>query len=203
MSATTTPAEPTAGSTVVPSVRPVVLRAGLILLAAGALGIIGQILFFDVAAGVNLPLALGLLAVGGWLLRSARRPATIDIWLGPAAILFAAFAAIRADPFIVACDVLASYGGRSVVARPFAALIGLGIGTAGWVLGGAIAAVTDATRALPSGRTAARRAAPALPVLRGLLIALPLLVIFVVLFSSADAVFARRLEDLFGWELDL
>ena len=213
MSATTTPAEPTAGSTVIPSVRPVVLRAGLILLVAGALGIVGQILFFDVAAGVNLPLALGLLAISGWLLRSGRQPAAIDIWLGPAGILFAAFAAIRADPFIVACDILvalglvggalASYGGRSVVARPFAALIGLGIGTAGWVLGGAIAAVTDATRTLPSGRTAARRAAPALPVIRGLLIALPLLVIFVVLFSSADAVFARRLEDLFGWELDL
>src|SRR6188472_1055659 len=103
MSATTTPAEPTAGSTVVPSVRPVVLRAGLVLLVGGALGIIGQILFFEVAAGVNLPIALGLLAIGGWLLRTAR-PAAIDIWLGPAGVVFAAFAAIRADPFIVACD---------------------------------------------------------------------------------------------------
>ena len=212
MAAPATPTEIT-GATVIAPARPIVQRAGLVLVVAGGLGLVGQLLFFDVAAGVNLPLAFGLLAMGGWLLRSARRPATIDVWLGPAGVAFAAFAAIRADPFIVACDTLvaiglvggalASFGGRSVVARPFAGLFSLGFGTAGWVLGGAIPAAADAGRSLPSGRTAMRRATPALPVVRGLLIALPLLVIFIALFSSADAVFARMLDDLFGWELNL
>jgi uncharacterized protein DUF4153 len=209
MAATPTSAEATPHA----PVRPRVLRASLVLLAAGGLGLVGQGLFFGVAAGVNVPIALGLLTLGGWLLRSARRPATIDAWLGPAGVLFAAFAAVRADPFIVACDILvalglvggamASFGGRSVVARPFGSLFTLGLGTLGWVLGGAIPAATDASRELPSGRTALRHASPALPIVRGLLIALPLLVIFVALFSSADAVFAQRLEDLFGWEIDL
>ncbi len=39
--------------------------------------------------------------------------------------------------------------------------------------------------------------------LRGLLIALPLVILFVVLFSAADAVFATFAEDLFDWKLDL
>src|SRR6187402_2545264 len=114
MAATPTSAEATPHA----PVRPRVLRASLVLLAAGGLGLVGQGLFFGVAAGVNVPIALGLLTLGGWL--------------GPAGVLFAAFAAVRADPFIVACDILvalglvggamASFGGRSVVARPFGSL---------------------------------------------------------------------------------
>ncbi|HEX5039874.1 MAG TPA: DUF4173 domain-containing protein [Candidatus Limnocylindria bacterium] len=212
MAATATPVDDAPDTTAARPARPLVRRAGLVLLVAGGIGLVGQLLFYDVAAGINLPIGLGLLALGGWLLRSAGRPATIDAWLGPAGLVFAAFAAIRADPFIVACDILvalglvggalASFGGRSVVARPFGSLINLGLGTLGWVLGGAIPAAADAGRALPPGRTALRRASPALPVARGLLIALPLLVIFIALFSAADAVFAQRVDDLFGWELN-
>ena len=213
MAATATPVDGAPDSTAATPARPLVRRAGLVLFVAGAIGLAGQLLFFEVAAGINLPIGLSLLALGGWLLRSAHRPATIDAWLAPAGLVFAAFAAIRADPFIVACDILvalgliggalASFGGRSVVARPFGSLINLGLGTLGWVLGGAIPAAADASRELPPGRTALRRASPALPVARGLLIALPLLVVFIALFSAADAVFARRLDDLFGWELDV
>jgi hypothetical protein len=41
------------------------------------------------------------------------------------------------------------------------------------------------------------------PVARGLLLALPVLLLFVALFSSADAIFASIAADVFGWEFDL
>ena len=49
----------------------------------------------------------------------------------------------------------------------------------------------------------ARMPAWAGPVARGLLLALPVLLVFVVLFSSADAIFASVAGDLFGWQVDL
>jgi hypothetical protein len=53
---------------------------------------------------------------------------------------------------------------------------------------------------LAEGQSYLRRAGP---LLRGLLIALPLVILFVALFAAADAVFARIAEDLFNWDLDL
>lgn len=41
------------------------------------------------------------------------------------------------------------------------------------------------------------------PVLRGLLVAVPIVAVFAVLFASADAVFARFADDLISWSVDL
>jgi Domain of unknown function (DUF4173) len=188
-------------------------RAGRVLLAAGAFGVIGEVLFFDVGLGVNFPVAMALVLAGGWLLR---RPGTRieapDAWLAPAALAFAAFAAVRADPTIVALDLLAalglsagalaSFGGRSIVARPFLALPGVAIGLVAWIGAGAILAVSSASRGLSIGGVA-RRAAPAASVLRGLLIAVPIALLFVALFSAADAVFAQLVDDALGFEVDI
>ena len=189
-------------------------RAGRVILAAAALGIAGQLLFFDVAIGVNFPIAIALLVTVGWTLR---RPMTHverrDLWLGPAAVVFASFAALRADTTIVALDALtslglaggalASYGRRPVLRRSFGGLFALGTAVAGWVLAGAVPAVAAARRRLPPGREGLGRARPALPVLRGLLIAVPVVLVFVSLFSAADAVFARVVQDLTRFDLDL
>jgi len=189
-------------------------RAAHVVLAAIVLGILGQLLFFDVAIGVNFPIAIGLLVASGWLLkRPMTRVGRVDLWLGPAAVAFAAFAAIRADTTIVLLDALtglglagaalASYGRRTVVSRPFRQLLGLGLAVGGWVLAGAVPALAATRRRLPAGPDALRRARPALPVLRGLLIAVPVVLVFMSLFSAADAVFARVLEDLTRVEIDL
>jgi hypothetical protein len=193
---------------------PIIQRAGRVLLAAGAFGIVGQVLFFGVGLGINFPIAIGLLLAGGWLIRRpAARIDWRDAWLVPAALALAAFAAVRADPPIVALDVLtaiglavaalASFSGRTVTPRPVMAVIGLGLGLIAWVAGGAVLVVSSARRHLPPTRGIARRAAPAAPVLRGLLIAIPIAVVFVALFSAADAVFARLVSDALGVELDL
>jgi hypothetical protein len=193
---------------------PIVQRAGRVLLAAGAFGVVGQVLFFGVGLGINFPIAIGLLLAGGWLVRrSSARTDWRDAWLAPAALALAAFAAVRADPPIVAMDVLtaiglavaalASFSGRAVTPRPVMALIGMALGLIAWVAGGAVLVGSSARRHLPPARGIARRAAPAAPVLRGLLIAIPIAIVFVALFSAADAVFARLVSDVLGFELDL
>ena len=193
---------------------PLIGRAVHVVLAAAALGIVGQWLFFDVAIGLNFPIAVALLVAGGWLLR---RPMVgvewRDLWLGPAAIAFATGAAIRADTTIMLFDALtslglagaalASYGRRAVLRRSFGDLLALGVSVAGWVGAGAVPALRAARRRVPAARGVMGRARPALPVVRGLLIALPLILVFVSLFSAADAVFARVVDDLTSVDLEL
>ncbi|MEP7082024.1 MAG: DUF4173 domain-containing protein [Chloroflexota bacterium] len=193
---------------------PNIARAGRVAAAAVILGAVGQLLFFAVGLGINFPLAIGLLLLGGWLVRRRTpRLREFDAWLAPAALAFAALAAIRADPTIVALDLLTSlalagaaltaFGGLRVVERPFAEVLGVGLRALGWASGGAVPVITGARGALPPIASLGHRGGPALPVLRGLAIAIPLVVIFIALFSAADAVFARVVDDVFGFEIDL
>ena len=123
--------------------------------------------------------------------------------------LFAAFAAVRADPTIVFLDVLtslalaggslAAFGGLRVVARPFWSLVGLGVRRARLGDGRRRAGHGRAREAsMPSIGSARGRVSRSLPVLRGLAVAIPVVLVFVALFSAADAVFAELVGDLFG-----
>lgn len=192
--------------------RPAIHHAARVVGAAAAIGLGGQLLFFDVGLGINFPILIAAILAAGWALRRPMPgPMRRDLWLGPAAIAFAAFAALRADPTIVTLDVLTalgltvaaltSFGGRSVLARAFGDVIRLGFRATGWMLAGAVQAISAARPSLPSGSAALNRARPALPFLRGILIAIPVVLVFVSLFAAADAIFARILEDL--WRVDL
>ncbi len=188
--------------------------AGRVVLTGAALGVAGQLLFFEVGLGVNFPIAILLLLGGGWAARRrGTRPSLTDAWLGPAAVVFAAFAALRSDATLVRLDVLtalglsgaalASFGGREVVRRPWISIVRMGFAVAGWVGGGSVAALGDARRSLPAAQRTRDRARPIVPVLRGLLIAAPILVVFITLFASADPIFARTVEDVVGLDLDV
>ncbi|MGH2401428.1 MAG: DUF4153 domain-containing protein [Candidatus Limnocylindria bacterium] len=193
--------------------RPAIRRAGRVVTIAAILGIVGQLLFVDAGLGINFPLAIAALLVGGWMVRrrtpSLRDP---DAWLAPSSLVFASFAAVRADPSIVTLDLLtalglaggwlAALGGLPVTARPFWSGIGLGARVGGWAAAGAVPALANARRDLPSAGALDRHRHRALPFLRGLAIAIPIVLVFVALFSSADAVFARIIADWFGIELD-
>lgn len=194
--------------------RPLIVHAGRVVALAGGLGVVGQLLFFGVGLGINFPLAIGVLLLGGWLVRR-RTPRLweLDAWLAPAALTFAAFAAIRADPAIVALDLLtslalaggalAAFGGLRIVERSFAGLVGIGLRAAGWAIAGAVPAIAAAGATLSPAASLTRHGRPAMPVLRGLLIAIPIVLVFVALFSSADAVFARVIGDVFGVRFDI
>jgi hypothetical protein len=194
---------------------PAVLRATSgIGLVALALGLLAQFLFVDAALGINVPIATVALLAAGWLVRDPARPKPrlLDAWLAPGALILSAFVALRGDGTLVALDVigaialsgaaLVSFGGLPVLERPFAAIADLAgrFALSALVAGGR--AFSRLAAALPSirGRPATGRVAP---ILRGLLIAVPLVILFVALFSAADAVFAQITEDLFDWDLDL
>ncbi|MGZ8563358.1 MAG: DUF4153 domain-containing protein [Candidatus Limnocylindria bacterium] len=192
----------------------VLRNAGAIAAAAVAIGLLAQWLFVGALLGINAPIALAALLGTAWLLRPAGRPRPRlrDAWLAFGALLFASFAALRGDMNLVDLDLLgalglggaaiASFAGLPVVDRAVAGLTALGMRLAIFaaVAGGRV--LRSLRQALPGGtaRSSLRRAAP---VLRGLLSAVPLVLLFVALFAAADAVFARIAGDLFNWNLDL
>jgi hypothetical protein len=193
--------------------HPAVFRAGRVVAFGLAFGLTGQLLFFDVGIGLNYPLALALLLCGGWIGRQrsvARRG--MDLVLPIAALVLATFVAIRADPSIVMLDVLASlvlagaalvsWSGTPVVTQPAATIVRLGALGVSWVAGGAGGALRAAYRSHEGARPGSRRFAPLLPYLRGLVLALPVIAVFLALFSAADAVFADALADLFHLDVD-
>ena len=192
--------------------RPVIRDPLRVVAVAAGVGVAGQLLFFDVALGVNVPIALALLLGGGWALRQrAQGVRRADAWLAPAALLFAVFAALRADPALVFLDILAalalggaalaSFGGRSVLARGAAAIVALAFAAAGWVVAGAAVVLGAARSAIPATTIGRHRLRRVLPVVRGLAIAAPIVLLFVALFSAADAVFAELVGSLFDVDL--
>jgi hypothetical protein len=191
--------------------RTPIAGAGRVVLSAAALGVAGQLLFFDVGIGLNLPVAvLLLLGAASVLRRPDTRVSLADGWMPAAALALAAFSALRADATLVALDALgalaltgasvASFAGFAVMRLRAVQAAALGARLAGWGAGGATYALTDA---LGSGGWAGARAGArsAAPVLRGLALAVPLLVVFMALFAAADAVFARAMENALRLDL--
>jgi uncharacterized protein DUF4153 len=189
-------------------------RAVPVVLGSLAFGLLAQLLFWDVGLGVNFPVAVAALLAAGWALRdpSRSRPRPADAWLPAVALTLAAFVALRGDTTLVVLDVLgvlgltgaalASFGGPRVVERPLGGLLLLGGKVLAAALGGGAEPIDAARRVLPSGRLRDGIGRGA-PILRGLLLAIPLLLLFAALFAAADAAFAKVAGDLFDWEVDL
>ena len=158
--------------------------AARLLGGALALGTLAEMLFFGTPLGINLPIAVAALLACAALARPARRRLDrADLWLGPAALLFAAFAALRTDPALLVFDVpaaialggaaTAAIGGVPVTRRSVTGLVVLGARLVGLVASGVarpLATLGPAVRPRIGARLAVRAAAP---VLRGLAIALP------------------------------
>ena len=177
------------------------MRSAATLAAAVTFGIVAQLLFFAHPAGLNVTVATVLFLVLLWLVR--RRTAhrdPIDLWMPGAALLFAGFSAVRADLPLVVADGLAALGlcaasgatfaGLRLTRLPASELIVAGLRTTGSLLASAATLLRPATAAIVpmiGGRAAAY--------LVGVVLAAPLVVIFAFLFSSADAIFAKALED--------
>jgi hypothetical protein len=189
-------------------------RAGAIGLAAAGFGVLFQMLFYDTGLGINFPLAIATLVAIAWFApeRPTRWPSPADAWLPAAAVALAAFVAVRGDSTLVALDVLgsvtltalsiASFGGMAVVLRPFTAIFVLGLRVVASAVASAVEVLEGIRRAMPFHRVRSDLA-PMSGVLRGLLLALPLLLLFVALFASADAVFDQLLRETFDLNLDL
>jgi hypothetical protein len=178
------------------------------------LGLLAQLLFFDVGIGINFPTAILAALLAAWFAAPTfpRLTRPRDAWLPAAALTFASFVAVRGDRTLVGLDMLgslalaaasvASLGGLAVVSRPAGALLVLALRLFAAAFGGAVAVLASARLALPEGGLR-RGIGPWAAVLRGVLIAIPLVLLFVTLFSAADAVFADYAGRLFEWDLGL
>jgi hypothetical protein len=187
------------------------------LIGAALIGVVAQAWLFRTALGINVVLLTAAVLATGWIIARlagrAERLDPLDAWLPVSAILVAGMIGLRSDPTLVFLDAataatllaasMAALAGAAVTRRSALAITILGTLVLAWICVGILRLSIAARRPteLPGWRS--RLPAGAAPVARGLLIALPVLVVFVVLFASADAIFATLAANLFAWQVDL
>ncbi len=187
--------------------------ARLILVAVGV-GIAAELLLDGHALGVNVPLATATLLVAAVSIAGGlRRLDSWDRWIPLTALTLAAFVAVRDDGPLALLNVVGALG---LTGASAAALAGEQVtrrsSTAATALAGRVAAATlfggmaliHRLRAESALRgPVVDRSRRALPVARGLAIAVPMLAVFGALFASADPVFGRWLDQLFSLDVEL
>jgi hypothetical protein len=172
------------------------------------LGVTVDWLFYDKPLGISLLLFIILLVVAlfGLGLLERKMAAPRNLWLLAPLFFFALMVAVRANPFVTALNVLAVlvllsylaffYGNGRVTTLGILGAVLVPVRT-GWHSG--VLAAPLLAAALES-RHINQRQRRLFPVLRGVLLALPVLVVFTLLLSSADLVFAQYVERLFTLE---
>ena len=189
------------------------LKHPLRFLAAGlALGWLFDLLFYGKLPGISLLIfSLALLAAVGLALRSEGLQAIRgNLWLPALLLFFAAMGFVRANGFLIFLNICAMLMLASLLAiyltrRPAAeaGVIRLAwapvqaFGLSLWRGGGVVSQATSGDLRAVQGST--RRLAP--PILRGLLIALPVLAVFTALLASADLIFADLLKRVLDQDL--
>ena len=180
-------------------------RALAAVTLASLLGLAAQLLFFHQPLGLNFLVVTALFLVAAWTLHDGAVPLRgRDLWLPISALTLAAFCAIRADAPLLAFDfvaaiicvggTVAAWSGVPISALPFAGLV-----AEGWSLTerAVLGAADVLLPAWPRLRIAPKRFARVSGYVGGVGLAVPFVVVFALLFSSADAVFARSIENIF------
>jgi Domain of unknown function (DUF4173) len=186
------------------------LRAPHVLLGiALLLGICADLFFYGHALGISVPffVILGLLALSV-ISQIEDRPGATNRWLGVAALSFAVWLAVRDEPMLVALNLLALIGLLLLLAvsfrsdalhhlppvrltrRAFQALFEIGIHPA--IL---------AFRQMSRLRIGGDQMRALTPVVRGVILATPLLLIFAGLLTAADSIFASYVTQLLTFQL--
>jgi len=199
--------------------------AARILALATLVGLLAQALLVDNLLGVNAPILTAALLLAAWSVRPVDRSVDpLDAWLPAGAFIVSAGIAVRADPGLLVLDgftacvllgaSMAAIAGFAVTRRSIAMIVELGFLVFGWAGIGILKVVAALSRTPRAGEPSADAIAPegalvrrlppwAAPVARGLLIALPIVLVFTSLFAAADAVFGRLVGVLFDWRFDL
>lgn len=184
-------------------------KARWLLAAAGVVGVAFDVLFWGAEPGVSVPLfvtlLIGMLFAAMAMLEAKPHPRAL-VLLAPTALL--AFGpALREEPMTAAVTTVLSLALAGLFAHT--ALDGqwLHHGARDHLRAGgriAAAATTGGVRLVGEASAEVRsNLAPAgrraIPVIRGVAIAIPILAFFGVLLGSADPVFAARVGDAFQW----
>lgn len=186
--------------------RPVFSR---IVLAGAAMGLLANLLFYERMPGISVFIFVlagltALFLIGQY----AGVPVTWrGAWPAVPLVFLSAMAGVRAAPIlsllnIAACLVLLialahTYPGHNVLSFGFLGYVARGISGAVEIVFLRPAQALD--RALGERHTNNQPPCRTTAVLRGLVIAVPVLVVFTLLFSAADVVFERMVDQAFRW----
>jgi hypothetical protein len=180
----------------------------VLLSLALAFGLLAQFLFYRSALGINVGISAAAILAVAWRIRPAgARSDRLDRWIVPAALAFAFLPALRVDLMLLLFDVPAtlvlvtmaavSFAGVPLTRRAADLLVVLGLVVVGRIVAGGallLAALPDLGRPL-ARRSGGRIASVGL----GIALAFPFLVVFALLFASADAVFSSAVNSVFDF----
>ncbi|HKB28051.1 MAG TPA: DUF4173 domain-containing protein [Candidatus Limnocylindrales bacterium] len=175
-------------------------------------GVAMDVLFDRVGLGINAPIAIAAILAAAAMLRPAdARIDPLDLWLPVVAMTAAAVVALRHDPVVTYLDLglggvatlasVVALAGVAVTRRGAIIATGLGVIAGTWLGIGSVRvlAAAGSDGALGEARTASRRS---VPIVRGLLVAAPILIVFTALLSSADVVFGRAVDKALTLPID-
>lgn len=196
---------------VVSAKEPFVKNVGWFVLAALVLGWSVDLLFWEQQVQLNFVIFMFAVVIGGIvvLAKEGKRPNRTSLWLLLPFIFFVVFTFIRNEPltrFLAFVGVLFSlgvfvstyvggrwmeYGLPDYFSRFFILL--------GNSFGGGVLLMTDAQKA-QTDKNQAKNKIPVGGILRGLAIALPIVICFASLLAAGDVVFNQKLQDFFDFE---
>jgi hypothetical protein len=176
---------------------------------AFGLGVLFDILFWKKPVGISFVIFTGAAIAAGFLLAryQGERPAWRASLLVVPVLFFAGMTFFRMEGFTLLLSIFLALIAMGLLAMSFLGGKWVAYGVPEWVvnwmllaagafgLGASHISQNQKTRVAlpPSGRRSWLSGAA--PVLRGLLIAVPVIIVFTALLSSADAVFSKQVED--------
>ena len=203
---TTITNNPTAAHDTAATIRTLIAPRRLLVIAF-VLGWLFDWAFYDKSLGLSVLLYAGALAgaltYAGWV--EDIRPKRHTLWLLIPMAAFGMMAFVRANEFLTFLNVCAVLLLLMLYAYYFSAeniltqsifsyiVVPLKMMTTPWFSGFRV--ITEARLAAQEDETSHQL--PIMPIVRGLLIALPILLMFTGLLVSADLIFAQRLEEWF------
>ena len=177
----------------------------LLWITAIVLGWLFDFLFWKQSFGINLAIFTALCLIGGFLLLwiNNQRPARGTLWLIPLILFFAAITFVRTEPMTVFLGIVFTLFLMGVLANTFLGGRWLRYSMADYfsgffkLMGSMIAQPISFN--VEVKREQAESGIPAKrlnlwPILRGIVIAIPILAIFAALFASADTIFSNQLN---------
>ncbi len=180
-------------------------------LAALALGLAVEILFYARPVGISFPIwaALVCLVGVGMAWAESRRPATGSLWLVVPIVGFAALAFVRLEPLTLFLNIVVVLALLAFWVRTFRTGRLLAFGWVDYLVAMAWVPLEALLRPWQVLSAANRQAlgdrganSRLVAILRGMLLALPILVVFAALLTAADLIFADYLRRALEW-LDL
>jgi hypothetical protein len=194
-----------------PAPRDTFLHPLWLSLTALALGLIVEILFYGRPLGISFPIwAVAVcIAALGMVWAESRRPARGSAWLIAPILVFAALAFVRLEPLTLFLDVVAVLSLFALWVRTFRTDRLMDFGWIDFAVAVVWVPVEAIIRPWPVLSQANREAfgdrgtnSRLMAILRGLLLALPIVVVLALLLTAADVIFADVLRKAFEW-LDL